>query len=199
MSSRYQAIGSYVGLLRDLGIRPMSQQSFRLASTAAKPRGGKSKLPGNEHTLATKRTRFATTKPTRQDIKISRTASAGSPATPTARTTSASTTSAPIPPIKTVRTKPTPESPFSTPSSTETSGPLRTRETEVEEEPQIQMPLDPKSKEYKQAYNGAARRYTAIMVSIPLLFVTSYYLYKRLAPTVGARPPQSKSGQTSNA
>ncbi|KAM7190075.1 hypothetical protein V8F33_009662 [Rhypophila sp. PSN 637] len=165
MSSRYQAIGSYIGLLRDLGIRPISQQSFRLASTAAKPRGAKSKRPENEPTLATKSTRFATTKSTR------------------------------IPPIKTARTKTTPESTISTPSSTETSGPLRTRETEVEDEPQIQMPFDPKSKEYKQAYNGAARRYTAIMVSIPLLFVTSYYLYKRL----GARPPQSKIGQTSNA
>ncbi|KAI8256146.1 hypothetical protein K4K58_005097 [Colletotrichum sp. SAR11_239] len=39
----------------------------------------------------------------------------------------------------------------------------------------------PGSKEYRKAYGSAARKWTATMVAMPILLVTSYFLFDRLA------------------
>ncbi|KAJ4167574.1 hypothetical protein NW754_011393 [Fusarium falciforme] len=37
-----------------------------------------------------------------------------------------------------------------------------------------------KEKEYKKRYNSAARKWTASIIALPILLVTSYYLFDRL-------------------
>ncbi|KAK3305670.1 uncharacterized protein B0T15DRAFT_205067 [Chaetomium strumarium] len=49
--------------------------------------------------------------------------------------------------------------------------------------PQKPKPSDPSSKEYKQT----ERKVISIIVGLPVLFVTSYYLYDRLSPFLAQR------------
>ncbi|KAL2024938.1 hypothetical protein VTK56DRAFT_3637 [Thermocarpiscus australiensis] len=51
--------------------------------------------------------------------------------------------------------------------------------------PRTPRPVDLSSKEYKQA----ERKFTSVIVALPILFVTSYYLYDRLV--LGHMPPNS--------
>lgn len=44
-------------------------------------------------------------------------------------------------------------------------------------EPEPKRPVDPSSPEYKQA----ARKWVQAMIALPILLVTSYFLYDRLA------------------
>ncbi|KAM0335536.1 hypothetical protein ACHAQA_000584 [Verticillium albo-atrum] len=46
--------------------------------------------------------------------------------------------------------------------------------------PKVRPPLDPTSKEYKKEYNSLTRRWTAGLIAMPVLLVTSYYLFDRL-------------------
>ncbi|KAJ3564756.1 hypothetical protein NPX13_g7737 [Xylaria arbuscula] len=41
--------------------------------------------------------------------------------------------------------------------------------------------VDTSSTAYKQAYKQAASKYTRLMIAMPILLVTSYYLFDRLA------------------
>ncbi|CRK49005.1 hypothetical protein BN1723_008325 [Verticillium longisporum] len=46
--------------------------------------------------------------------------------------------------------------------------------------PKTRPPLDPNSKEYKKEYNSLTRRWTAGLIAMPILLVTSYYLFDRI-------------------
>lgn len=64
--------------------------------------------------------------------------------------------------------------------------------------PQGPQPVDTSSLEYKKA----SRKYTALMVALPILFVTSYYLYDRLVlgnqpSDLAALRPKPTTGQSS--
>ncbi|TFB02810.1 hypothetical protein CCMA1212_005233 [Trichoderma ghanense] len=41
-------------------------------------------------------------------------------------------------------------------------------------------------REYKRRYDGAARRWVSTIIALPILFVTSYYLFDRLV--LGKKP-----------
>ncbi|KAK0749744.1 hypothetical protein B0T18DRAFT_427816 [Schizothecium vesticola] len=67
--------------------------------------------------------------------------------------------------------------------------------------PAVKKPVDINSREYK----SAARKWTALIVALPILFVTSYYLYDRLAlgngpglmdPAPTPPPPKDKTLDT---
>lgn len=42
-------------------------------------------------------------------------------------------------------------------------------------------PPDETAEEYKERYKSAARRWTATIIALPILLVTSYYLFDRCA------------------
>ncbi|EGX91876.1 hypothetical protein CCM_06034 [Cordyceps militaris CM01] len=85
---------------------------------------------------------------------------------------SSSPSSAPRPPSKRRATNPPPAS---TPSSA-AAAVLRARVNAEKEAPPAET-----AEAYKERYNGAARRWTLTMIALPILLVTSYYLFDRLA------------------
>jgi len=188
---RSQAFGSCARCLRSESGFAMLRQPFRQATTAAKPRAKKTAgvVPTNDPVVVAKKplsTRSsATTKPPKKDTKTSRSESlAAAKADKPPKFARAASTSTPAA-AKNSSAKPKPATTVS--SALKPSPTPRVQETVTAASPEVQAelqpgtrtPIDPKSPEYKQAYKQASRKYTALMVSIPLLLVTSYYLYQR--------------------
>lgn len=155
---RYRAIETCAGYLRGQTTPIGLQTQFRLASTTAKSGG-------------TKRTRFAGKKTLTPDAKISQTEV---PQIPSKKTTTAPTTTGST---ETVHTQSIPE--VAAPLSRRPARTPRITEAEAEAPLTTKKRLDPRSKEYQAAYKAKLRKYTALMVSIPLAIVTSFFLFKK--------------------
>ncbi|KAK1703741.1 hypothetical protein BDP67DRAFT_584428 [Colletotrichum lupini] len=141
-------------------------------------------------TTAAKKTTTTTKKSvsTSAASKKAAAAAAAAPKTPTSVPSPAPTTSSPT-------TTPTASTPKPAPTvaaaaaaaaaATPAAAPIRPyaptpsppRAPEADARPK----LNPNSKEYRKAYGTAARKWTATMVAMPILLVTSYFLFDRLA------------------
>ncbi|KAM7207917.1 hypothetical protein V8F20_001711 [Naviculisporaceae sp. PSN 640] len=179
IGQRYRAIGTCAGYLRGQTTSIGLGYQYRLASTGAKS------------SSATKKTRFATKKTPAQATKISQLEASQNLSRNIAAANTTTTSD------DTVHAQTTPG--VTVPLPKRTARTARVTEAEAEAPPETKRRLDPKSKEYQEAYRAKLRKYTALMVSIPLAIVTSFFLFKKLAPQIGSRPAPSKDGQTSNA
>ncbi|KZL80157.1 hypothetical protein CI238_08351 [Colletotrichum incanum] len=144
--------------------------STTVAASSTTPKATKTVKKTTTPAAATKTATTAATKKTATNK-----AAAAAPKAPTTNPVIATSASAPNPtPASTLTRDP---SRHVTPTS-----PLPSQSLEQEVRPK----LNPNSKEYRKAYGTAARKWTSAMVAMPILLVTSYYLFDRLA--LGNKP-----------
>ncbi|KAK4445523.1 hypothetical protein QBC34DRAFT_428893 [Podospora aff. communis PSN243] len=168
------------------------RQCTRHVTTAAKPRATKKAATASEDTVATTKKSLSTKSPATASTKTPRKKKADAAApeppateniavTPKKSTRAASTKTAAAAPKKRfteVKTTPTPTPTESKPISARHYQPRPFPASRTEgATPPPPKPVDVKSPEYKQA----ARKWTSLMVALPILVVSSYYLFDRLA------------------
>ncbi|KAK0725204.1 hypothetical protein B0H67DRAFT_124178 [Lasiosphaeris hirsuta] len=188
----------------------ISRQSFRHATTAAKPRARKATTPANEDLASVPKKTLSTKSPTTSSTKSPRKKKADVTAAepevvlvfdaagkkrPRASTTETPPDIHPYQPINTGRfdastvaeapaealAQPPAQVPAQAPAPSLAPSPA----TPEVEKPR--KPIDVKSPEFK----AASRKYTALMVALPILVVTSYYLFDRLV--LGNEPEDLES------
>ncbi|KAK3385398.1 hypothetical protein B0H63DRAFT_522733 [Podospora didyma] len=169
-----------------LGVTKKALSTKSSASTPKAPRKKKTdesllEAVASEAVLKKKQTRAVSTKASKKTEAAAPVTNTSAPAARKSVGTAIKRTS-PATPTKdqaAPRFVATPGEPERLPSSTshslpgvESAAPL----TAFEASPEMQPPVDIKSPEYKQA----VRKYTSLMVALPILLVTSYYLFDRL-------------------
>ncbi|OAA73416.1 hypothetical protein ISF_00317 [Cordyceps fumosorosea ARSEF 2679] len=87
--------------------------------------------------------------------------------------------SSPTPPRQPIRT-PTARRTTTQIAPTAAVAAARSRVNAEKEAPASSGPIET-AEEYKARYKSAARRWTSTMIALPILLVTSYYLFDRLA------------------
>ncbi|KZL70301.1 hypothetical protein CT0861_10963, partial [Colletotrichum tofieldiae] len=149
-----------------------------VAASSTTPKATKTVKKTATSAAATKTAATAATKKTATNKAATAAAAASSAVAPKAPTTS--------PTIATLTSAPNPTS-----ASALTQAPTRhvaptSPLPPHSPEQEVRTKLNPNSKEYRKAYGTAARKWTSAMVAMPILLVTSYYLFDRLA--LGNKP-----------